>query len=397
MVPAHGAHEARASALGYLFQCRYALLIAIQAIPGNPQFEIAIEKFDDVSFEADGEPTHLIQTKHQIGRTGNLTDASVDLWKTLLIWSKRVAKDVEAPFRTKFMLLTTGSASEGSAASFLRMRNRDENAADQLLMRAASTSRNQDNAGAYAAYKALPEARRLALLRAVFVLDGSPNIIDVRDDIAGELYHAARRENVDHLVERLEGWWFGVIIKALASTVPTAISVLAIDQRIDELREEFRRTALPVDYGAAIPSEAIVAELDKRPFVKQLRKIEIGQRRIEFAIRDYYRASEQRSRWAREELLVDGELEKYERELTELWEPRHAAMVEELGSTCRPEDKVAAGQALFKWVENDANVPLRTVRARFLTHGSYQILSNRYVVGWHPDYLAHERSTDGER
>jgi hypothetical protein len=59
---------------------------------------------------------------------------------------------------------------------------------------------------------------------------------------------------------------------------------------------------------------------------------------------------------------------------------------------------VAAGQALFKWVENDAHVPLRTVRDRFLTHGSYQILSNRYAVGWHPDYLqdAHEPSTNGE-
>ena len=39
-----------------------------------------------------GEPTDLIQTKHHIGKTGNLTDASVDLWKTLVIWSKRVAK-----------------------------------------------------------------------------------------------------------------------------------------------------------------------------------------------------------------------------------------------------------------------------------------------------------------
>jgi len=217
------------------------------------------------------------------------------------------------------------------------------------------------------------------------VLDGSPNIIDTCDEISRELYHAAGRENVDHLVERLEGWWFGIIIRALASNTPTAIPVLAIDQRIDELREEFRRTALPVDYGSAVPPEAIVAELDQRPFVKQLRKIEIGLRRIEFAIRDYYRASEQRSRWAREELLVDGELEKYERELIELWEPRYAAMVDELGSTCRPEDKVTAGKELFKWVENDANVPLRTVRDRFLTHGSYHILSNRYVAGWHPD------------
>ena len=42
----------------------------------------------------------------------------------------------------------------------------------------------------------------------------------------------------------------------------------------------------------------------------------------------------------------------------------------------------------FKWAEQDANFPLRTVRERFLTHGSYHILANRYDVGWHPDFLA---------
>jgi hypothetical protein len=191
-------------------------------------------------------------------------------------------------------------------------------------------------------------------------------------------------------VERLEGWWFGVVIKELAGTAPKPIRVLAIDQRVDELREEFKRSALPVDYASEVPSSAVVAELDKRPFVRQLRKIEIGLRRIEYAIRDYYRASEQRSRWAREELLLDGELENYERELVEAWEPRHAAILDELPPTCPPDEKIAAGQSLFKWVETEASFSLRSVRDRFLTHGSYHILSNRYRVGWHPEYRADE-------
>jgi len=41
---------------------------------------------------------------------------------------------------------------------------------------------------------------------------------------------------------------------------------------------------------------------------------------------------------------------------------------------------------VFKWVEQDASFPLRSVRERFLTHGSYHILSNRFAVGWHPDF-----------
>jgi hypothetical protein len=389
-------HEASAAATGYLFQCRYALLAGLRAIPDSPQLSISIEKFDDVAFEANGEPTDLIQTKHHIGKTGDLTDSSADLWKTLGIWLKRVAEDVEAPFRMRFVLLTTGSAPDGSAASWLRMRDRDEKQADTRLLAAAAESKNKDHTAAYAAYIALAEPVRLSLLRSVFILDGSSNIIDVREEIERELYHAAPRDQIDHLVERLEGWWFGTVIRALTYPARTAIPVLAIEQRVDELREEFKRNALPVDFKTALPPQTVVADLDKRPFVKQLRKIEIGPARIEFAIRDYYRASEQRSRWAREDLLIDDELENYERELIEAWEPRHAAVRDEAAVPCSPGKKVMLGQTVFKWVEQDANFPLRTVRERFLTHGSYHILANRYAVGWHPEFKGDEPSDEKE-
>jgi hypothetical protein len=383
-------HSASAAAMGYLFQCRYALLAGLKAIPDSPQLQISIEKFDDVAFETVGSPTELIQTKHHIGKKGRLTDSSTDLWKTLLIWSKLVAKDVDLPFRIQFVLLTTGDAPEGSAASFLRMRARDEIEADKRLLDAISKSTSQSNSEAYDAYKALPDSLRLSFLKAILILDGSTNIIDVRDEIVRELYHAAARDQIDHLVERLEGWWFKVVINALAESVPTAIPILAIDQRVDELREEFKRHALPIDVKTSVPTSDVIAELDKRPFVRQLRKIKIGPPRIEYAIRDYYRASEQRSRWAREDLLLNGELEAYEQELVEAWEPRHAAMLDTVTKTCPPEQKVALGQELFRWAEQEANFPLRSVRERFLTHGSYHILSNRYALGWHPDFKSDE-------
>jgi hypothetical protein len=78
------------------------------------------------------------------------------------------------------------------------------------------------------------------------------------------------------------------------------------------------------------------------------------------------RASEQRSRWAREDLLLDGELASYEQTLVEAWQPRHAAALDELTPSCPPNKKIALGQAVFKWVEQDASFPLRSVRERFL-------------------------------
>jgi hypothetical protein len=96
----------------------------------------------------------------------------------------------------KFVLLTTGTAPERSAASWLRMRDRDEKKADTRLLAAAAESKNKEHATAYAAYTALAEAVRLSLLRSVIILDGSSNIIDVREEIERELYHAASRDQI---------------------------------------------------------------------------------------------------------------------------------------------------------------------------------------------------------
>src|SRR5437016_7477945 len=123
--------------MGHLFQCRYALPEGLRAAPDTPQLLISIEKFDDVAFEANGEPTALIQTKHHVDQAGDLTDASVDLWKTIAVWLSKLAEDDEAPFRMKFVLLTTADAPDKSAASRLRMRDRDAEAADKLLMATA--------------------------------------------------------------------------------------------------------------------------------------------------------------------------------------------------------------------------------------------------------------------
>jgi hypothetical protein len=385
-------HGASASATGYLFQCRYALLAGLRAIADSPQLAISLETFDDVAFESDGIPIQLIQTKHHIERRGSLTDDSVDLWKTLAIWAELTGDDFDIPFRTTFTLLTTGVAPEKSAASFLKPSERDEKRADDLLCAAAAKSKSKRTSPGHTAYTNLPNDIRLNLLRAITVLDASPHIVDLHDEIAREVQHATTRDHLAGLVERLEGWWFGLVIKSLSASNGTPISVLAIDRKVDELREQFRRDALPVDYADATPPADVVAELDKRPFVSQLRQIEVGPKRIEFAIRDYYRASEQRSRWARESLLLDGELASYERQLTEAWEPRYETMRDEVQAQDE-RAKICAGQLLFKWVEQDANFPLRSVDDHFMTHGSYHILSNSHKVGWHPNFSAEDAAS----
>ena len=71
------------SALGYLYQCRLALWFALVRLRDLDDTDVAIESLDDVTFSTDGKPTELLQTKHHLNTSANLTDASPDLWKTL--------------------------------------------------------------------------------------------------------------------------------------------------------------------------------------------------------------------------------------------------------------------------------------------------------------------------
>lgn len=377
--------DATASMVGYLYQCRYALFKALVATREQPAAEISIERFDDVAFEQNGTPFELIQTKHHLGRSGGLGDASSDIWKTLRVWSERTTADPRSLLSTRFFLITTAQATDGSAAALLRTDGRDESSALTLLEETATTSTNQSNASAYAAFLALRSDQRLALLEAVTVLDGSPGILNMLPDIEAELHHASRNEHLPLLVERLEGWWFSQVIAVLSGQSSSTIPVIAVEAKIEELRESFRRDTLPVDFAHIGIDETILAEHDDRIFVRQLRRIEVGPKRIEWAIRDYYRAFEQRSRWARDELLVDNEIAHYEQGLVEAWEPRFEGACEDL-DPIDEQGKIRIGKALFKWAENEANFPLRSVRERFLTHGSLHILANRLAVGWHPDF-----------
>ncbi len=100
-------------ALGYLAQVEYALLIALQRMDTEDTLKLSLETVDDITFEIEGRPRELWQTKHHVRRQGSLGDSSPDLWKTLHNWIE-TSEECSACF-----LLTTATAQSGTAASLL--------------------------------------------------------------------------------------------------------------------------------------------------------------------------------------------------------------------------------------------------------------------------------------
>ena len=171
--------------------------------------------------------------------------------------------------------------------------------------------------------------------------------------------------------------------------------MLELEAKLDDIRELMKRDALPTDMEDVEPPAAELQALEEMNFVRQLQAVGTGGNRVEFAKRDYYRASTQRSKWARLSLLVDGEAERFERMLIEEWQPRFHKMCDGLEAKAKPSAVRNAGQELYYWVETEARFPFRTVTSRFISVGSYHILANDFRVGWHRDYAKMRKPDEG--
>ena len=383
-----GQFSANASALGYFYQARYALLLLLTA---DSEAELSIERFDDIAFERNGTPIELLQAKHHISNTGSLTNASTDLWKTLRVWSTAIADDQFDPSITLLTLMTTGTAPEGSAASKLRpisSRQRDTMAALRTLRETAQTSTNVTNKPGYDAFLALSEPTQKILLDSTQVLDASPNIIDARELILNKLRISARPQFLELVFERIEGWWLNKVVQHLSfgSTLPIRFNDLLL--KINDIQEEFLTDNLPIDFLDAIAPEENAFSKEERIFIQQLRLVMVSEPRIRRAINDYYKAFEQRSKWAREDLLGIGELDKYEDRLIDEWSRLHEIMREECSVDPTEAELQMQGRHLFNEIDMKLERPIRPrCTEQYVMRGSYHMLANKRKVGWHALFL----------
>jgi len=394
MSPPDNQFSAADSAMGYIYQARIGLLWALKRLKDGQDFVVSLETIDDVTFQTNGRPDELLQTKHHLTRPAALTDASSDLWKSLRVWFEGALGNTIPP-QTQLYLLTTSSAGVGSAAAKLRQRDRDVGAALATLETTAQTSVSQENSSAYAAFLATPASERRAILERVVILDRTPTIEDLNDELKAELFWATERRHQDTFLQYFEGWWIRRVVTQLARiNVGDRILGAELESQMSDLREQFKQDALPIadDLLNFSPDDAAIATHEDFPFVRQLELAKAGKRRIAAAVRDYYRAFEQRSRWLRQDLLMVGDLDTYERRLVQEWELVFEAVRDEIGNSAVDQAKESAARKVLEWAERTC-IPIRpAVTEPFVTRGSLHILADDLRVGWHPEFrdrLAH--------
>ena len=378
--------SATAASLGYAYQFRYALLLALERHQAGPDWAIAVEAADDLEFTSTSDEA-LLQLKHRAAGT-SLTDGSVDLWKTLRVWSEALRTGALRLPETRLVLVTTATASPGTACSRLtaRSRDRDDDASiAQQLKVVAEESSSATLADAHRSYLCLTKRQRTDLVARILILSESPAISEVGDRIRSLARLMVRSTHLDAFLERLEGWWNRRCLRQLVRGFGEAVQGDDFDAFLSELREQFHQDNLPIDDDIASRQPEIGPFL-QRVFCQQLALVDLGVSRLVIAVRDYHRAFVQRSRWSSQGLLQYGELDRYERQLREAWEVLFERTKEDIGSAATDEIKLAAAREIYAWAEG-ADFPIRPACTEgFVSRGSLHMLADKKEVGWHPDF-----------
>ena len=388
-------YSAGEQGLGYIYQARLALLHLLQ-LPEDTA--VLLEKDDDLDFiDGDGGKS-LASLKHKAAGD-RLTDLSADFWKSVNIWLARYKRDGRAASNMRFLLFTTATV---SADSFLARLLPDQPAAagnaatlTELADAALAKSKSQLIAPVATEFNGLSDSEKQDFLERILILDNSPRIGDIPATIRDKHMRSIRREHREFVFERLEGWWTDAVIKQLTGARTEGIFGYEVSDKLSNFAEEYKADNLPITFRGKVPADEIDTETDPRLFVAQLREIGISSNRIRSAILDYYRAFEQRSAWARENLLVSGEVEEYEDRLADEWNRYKDVAFEKLKDDSAEDALREAGATLYNWAQFETGkIESLRIRARvtepYVLRGSFHILADATPeprVYWHPRFL----------
>lgn len=377
--------SAKEPSLGYFYQVRYGLYLLLS----TKQIEdtkLLIEALDDIEIRTN-EKINLFQTKYHLRGNTNLTDRSSDFWKTIRVWSEQIKNKQIKLDETVFSLVTTESISNNSILLDIKNKNDIDDILYKLKNIAEETT-NQTNQKGYEAFKGLEPKEQEALIANIHIVDASLDFNAIDVSIKNELKLSALQNQIEPLIQRLEGWFFRSCISHLQNQ-KDYISFEELQKQILYITDSFKHDNLPVDFpDKIIPSGEELNTISSMKFYKQLNLIDLSPRLCETAISNYYRAFNQRSKWLKDDLLNPQEEIDYDKRLVDDWEQKFDLLLDETDDLV-DDAKKEHGQKFYKryQVEQPPTIFIRDrFQENYLIRGSYHMLADKLKVGWHPDF-----------
>ncbi|WEJ14018.1 ABC-three component system protein [Sinorhizobium prairiense] len=390
-------HAAGPAALGFYYQSFFALktLVALTGDDGA----VAIESADDVELKDNGQRL-LFQLKHSlISSPSAITISSKGLWRTLKVWIDILPRLTLS--ETQFYLVTVAPIAAGSVLEALGTPEADRkplvaalvNEAERVVAEREAAAQEErplphkDRVAGCQAFLNLTPDARLNLLRQARTQAGHLPIDEMESAIA-QLLTLIKPDDRESVARRLIEWWDRQVVYSLCGKRPQFISRGELQEHITELIGDIEHDRLTADF------ETMAYPADYQPdgmLTRQISLVDGKSHDLAKAIREEWKARQQRSRWVNERPGMAAQIASYDHVLKEHWSDKQVEIVE-ICEALEEVEKRNKGLGLLRWAHNDAPTTIRPIVAGFeapyYIRGSYQVLAIDREVGWHPEYLA---------
>lgn len=235
------------------------------------------------------------------------------------------------------------------------------------------------------AFLDLSEVERLNLLRRAVIKSDSPTVAEIEGEIAGH-FHLVLPEYRGEVAKRLVEWWDRQVVYSLCDERDRVITRAELQSQIMSIVADLEQEKLVPEFETLGPPD------DYQPDGMLARQIELVKGKpfdLKRAIREEWKAREQRGRWATDNPAMKAKITAYDQVLREHWSDRH----DEMTDACAELDdhgRCESGLNLLRWTHNEAPTVVQPIAvgwgAPYYIRGSYQVLAINLQVGWHPDY-----------
>ncbi|WP_193383966.1 ABC-three component system protein [Pseudomonas viridiflava] len=390
-------HDATPAVLGFYYQSQFALLTLLSQTADDAG--VAVERLDDVELKANGQKL-LFQLKHSVqDNPPPVTLASVALWKTIKVWID--ALPLVSLADTTFHLVSVGKVPDSShLVALCNTQASREPLLDAMVEEAIRVVDERSEAKAAGdklphtaraagceAFLALDASVRLNLLRRIRIQQGSVTIDQIPNQVSKWLHLIPKQQRL-MAAERLLAWWDQQIVYTLCGKRERVIQRSEMEQCISAIIAQLEDERLVADFDLVTHPENYQAD---GMLYRQIALVDGKGSDISKAVREQWRAKEQRSKWIVDNPQMRSKIAVYDAKLTEHWSDRHDQMAEDCEDLEASQVR-AKGLELLRWTHEFAPNQVEPIapswQGHYYVRGTYQVLAIDLQVGWHPDFRA---------
>ena len=367
--------------LGYAIQVWRALYRLLGAKPGD---SVSLEVLDDVALQnKDGVLAE--QDKSSISGANPISNKSSDLWKTLANWADLIVDGVLVPDTTQFVIYTRIENS-GVVVNLLNdVKNISETDAVFLqivdLLKDKTTGVIPTSISKYFdKFEGLTKEQRGYLMLNFSYEHG---VGSQNEEVKTLLVSnpVVPDELADHIVIYLLGW----VKKTLDGRIENdEAPIIIFDEFSLELLSLVRRLDRSMILASLIAKPTIgeLGDFSGDVFVRQLELVNVDQDYIERAALSKRRAEDNIVAWTEKGLVHESSYDDLKDELLGVW-GNEKSNVTIVHSNKTAQDK--GRLVLNRCVAHKTKLQGHELESYFVP-GSFHVLAENQVVGWHPDY-----------